>query len=89
MHVQESVPYGNWQIPIRFVPSSTGGQCAAGCHQALGYDRETPVVYQKAATPEAGPPAAVNPEPPVAPDAGQPVAPAPVPTVPKAQETQP
>ncbi len=38
-----SVPYGQWQIPIRFRPTETGGSCAAGCHRARGYDRVSPV----------------------------------------------
>lgn len=83
MHVQESVPYGTWEIPIRFVPSPTGGQCAAGCHQSLGYDRETPVVYKTAATiapPEPGPTAEAAP-----PGTGEAGAPAPTPA--KTQET--
>jgi predicted CXXCH cytochrome family protein len=43
LHIREAVPYGNWQLPINFTKSDTGGACAPGCHQELGYDRETPV----------------------------------------------
>ncbi len=40
LHVAETVPFGNWQLPINFTRTDTGGTCAPGCHQALGYDRE-------------------------------------------------
>jgi predicted CXXCH cytochrome family protein len=39
MHVRESVPYGNWKMPVKFTPTKTGGTCASGCHKALAYDR--------------------------------------------------
>ena len=35
--------FGSWKVPIGFEPTATGGSCAPGCHQVLGYDRETPV----------------------------------------------
>ena len=43
LHVRKSVPYGNWQMPINFRKTDTGGSCAAGCHKALAYDRVNPV----------------------------------------------
>ena len=42
VHIRETVPYGNWQLPINFKPTATGGSCAPGCHQAMGYDRQQP-----------------------------------------------
>ena len=39
LHLRESVPYGNWQLPINNVPTPTGGSCAPGCHRKMGYDR--------------------------------------------------
>ncbi|MCY2929300.1 MAG: hypothetical protein NTV86_07345 [Planctomycetota bacterium] len=45
MHIRESVPYGQWQMPVRYAPSATGGTCASGCHKELTYDRANPVVY--------------------------------------------
>lgn len=50
MHVRESVPYGNWQLPVKFEQSKTGGKCAAGCHKALAYDRDNPVAMDTPAT---------------------------------------
>lgn len=41
--LRESVPYGEWQIPIKYQQTPTGGSCAAGCHRARGYDRVNPV----------------------------------------------
>lgn len=38
--VAASVPFGKWTLPIRFVPTATGGGCSPGCHRPLGYDRE-------------------------------------------------
>ncbi|WP_428939542.1 cytochrome c3 family protein [Fontivita pretiosa] len=45
LHVRDSVPYGNWQMPINFTRTATGGSCAPGCHKAYSYDRENPVQY--------------------------------------------
>lgn len=39
----ESVPFGQWEIPIQFTATNTGGSCAAGCHRAYRYDRITAV----------------------------------------------
>jgi hypothetical protein len=39
MHLRESVPYGNWQMPVKYTPTKTGGYCASGCHKKLAYDR--------------------------------------------------
>lgn len=43
LHIRKSVPYGNWELPINFTRTDTGGSCAPGCHQALAYDRDNPV----------------------------------------------
>jgi len=42
-HVRESVPFGSWEIPIRFRATETGGSCAPGCHRPYRYDRTLPV----------------------------------------------
>jgi predicted CXXCH cytochrome family protein len=42
-HVRDSVPYGNWEIPINFKPTASGGSCAPGCHREATYDRVQPV----------------------------------------------
>jgi predicted CXXCH cytochrome family protein len=44
VHVRESVPYGNWQLPVNYTATATGGRCASGCHRELAYDRNNPVV---------------------------------------------
>lgn len=46
-HIRESVPYGNWHLPVGFVKSETGGSCEPGCHLPYTYDRQTPVDYKK------------------------------------------
>ena len=38
----ESVPFGKWNLPLRYVKSDTGGSCAPGCHRKYSYDRKTP-----------------------------------------------
>jgi predicted CXXCH cytochrome family protein len=40
--IAESVPFGGWQLPIRFVKTETGGGCSPGCHRPQPYDRENP-----------------------------------------------
>jgi len=42
-HVADTVPFGQWQIPINFKATDTGGSCRPGCHRAYRYDRESPV----------------------------------------------
>jgi len=42
-HIRDSVPYGNWEFPIVFKPTETGGSCAPGCHRETKYDRVNPV----------------------------------------------
>lgn len=40
--VAESVPFGKWELPLKFVKTETGGGCSPGCHRPLWYDRKTP-----------------------------------------------
>jgi len=42
-HIRDSVPFGNWSLPVGFTKTETGGQCLPGCHQMFTYDREKPV----------------------------------------------
>lgn len=35
--------FGNWKIPVRFLPTPTGATCLAGCHKPKSYDRVHPV----------------------------------------------
>ena len=45
LHLRETVPYGNWELPINYEQTETGGSCTPGCHQYKAYDRENPVDY--------------------------------------------
>lgn len=46
LHVRDTVPYGNWVMPIAFAKSETGGSCTPGCHKKYTYDRESPQLYE-------------------------------------------
>ncbi len=54
-HVADSVPFGQWKLPINFTTTPTGGSCAPGCHKPASYDRESPLLPPV-------PPAAPNPK---------------------------
>lgn len=45
----DKVRFGQWQLPIKFVKTETGGGCAPGCHKPLSYDREAAVKKPEAA----------------------------------------
>ncbi len=38
-HIRDSVPFGNWQLPINYKETSNGGSCAPGCHRPESYTR--------------------------------------------------
>lgn len=38
--MRASVPYGEWNLPIRYEPTDTGGSCGAGCHRERSYTRD-------------------------------------------------
>lgn len=40
--IAESVPFGKWNLPLKFVKTETGGGCSPGCHKPQYYDRKTP-----------------------------------------------
>lgn len=40
--IADSVPFGKWSLPLRFVKTDTGGGCSPGCHNPRYYDRKTP-----------------------------------------------
>jgi predicted CXXCH cytochrome family protein len=42
-HVAETVPFGEWALPINFEQTASGGTCLPGCHRAYGYDRDSAV----------------------------------------------
>lgn len=49
LHIRDSVPYGNWKLPLNFSRTATGGSCSPGCHQPYAYDRDKPVAIVSAA----------------------------------------
>jgi predicted CXXCH cytochrome family protein len=49
-HIRATVPYGMWELPIKFQKTETGGSCKPGCHLPFAYDRNTPVEYVKQGT---------------------------------------
>jgi predicted CXXCH cytochrome family protein len=39
-YIGQTVPFGKWQLPIKFVKTDSGGGCEPGCHEAQKYDRQ-------------------------------------------------
>ena len=46
--IRDSVPFGSWQIPIRFEQTANGGKCSTGCHLPKSYERASPAHQQAA-----------------------------------------
>jgi len=44
--IDNYIPFGDWQIPIRFMKTSSGGSCSPGCHRPYRYDRIKPEQYR-------------------------------------------
>lgn len=42
----KAVGFGDWDIPIQFTATETGGGCSVGCHRTLRYDRVKAVEQQ-------------------------------------------
>jgi predicted CXXCH cytochrome family protein len=40
--IRSTFKFGDWDAPIRFQATRTGGTCAAACHVQAAYDRDTP-----------------------------------------------
>ena len=40
--VADTVSFGQWNLPINYKQTQTGGSCAPGCHKPQPYDRVTP-----------------------------------------------
>jgi predicted CXXCH cytochrome family protein len=40
--IPEKVPFGKWDLPMKYIKTETGGSCAPGCHRSFHYDRKTP-----------------------------------------------
>jgi len=43
-HIRDSVPFGQWMLPIRYEKSPDGGKCSPGCHAPKEYHRKTDTV---------------------------------------------
>jgi predicted CXXCH cytochrome family protein len=43
-HMADTVPFGQWQMPLTFTSTQTGGRCDAACHRAATYDRVSPTI---------------------------------------------
>ena len=52
-YIRDSVPFGDWMLPIGFTKTATGGSCAPGCHKRFSYDRQNP--EEKGQRPETPP----------------------------------
>jgi len=40
--IADSVTFGKWDLPLKYVKTDTGGGCSPGCHKPQYYDRKTP-----------------------------------------------
>ena len=38
-HLRETVPFGEWQLPVGYQPTPDGGRCTPGCHLPMEYTR--------------------------------------------------
>jgi predicted CXXCH cytochrome family protein len=41
-HLRETVPFGEWQLPVGYQPTPDGGGCTPGCHLPMQYSRSKP-----------------------------------------------
>jgi predicted CXXCH cytochrome family protein len=55
VHIRNAVPYGQWELPVNYKKTATGGSCAPGCHKEYAYDRNTAVNYTAPEVAEAAP----------------------------------
>jgi len=37
--IEDKVKFGNWELPIRYIPNENGGSCFPGCHAEKTYTR--------------------------------------------------
>jgi predicted CXXCH cytochrome family protein len=40
-HIETTVPFGTWKLPIKFEKTEKGGSCSPGCHEVQKYDRQS------------------------------------------------
>ena len=45
-HLAETVPFGGWDLPLKYQLLQDGGSCAPGCHSPTEYNRVQPVSYE-------------------------------------------
>jgi predicted CXXCH cytochrome family protein len=64
--VRATLQFKQWEAPIGFRQSETGGFCLAGCHVPLSYDRQTPVPYEATIAKEMPSPVRAGNRPPIA-----------------------
>jgi predicted CXXCH cytochrome family protein len=43
LRIRESVPFGNWNMPLIYKKNENGGSCQSSCHIEYGYNRVKPV----------------------------------------------
>ncbi|MFW6038953.1 MAG: cytochrome c3 family protein [bacterium] len=63
--VRATLRFKQWEAPIGFQPTDTGGFCRAGCHVPLSYDREDPVSFDGRADKSAPQPVRAAPRAPI------------------------
>jgi hypothetical protein len=51
-HMRESVPFGQWELPVPYERRPGGGACGASCHRAEDYDRTRTAADGGARAPE-------------------------------------
>ncbi|MFZ2198482.1 MAG: cytochrome c3 family protein [Thermodesulfovibrionales bacterium] len=52
--IADKASFGNWELPLKFVKTDTGGQCSPGCHKTYSYDWKTPGKAPEITKPDAG-----------------------------------
>jgi len=40
--IPDTVVFGKWNLPLKFIKTDTGGGCSPGCHKQVFYDRKSP-----------------------------------------------
>ena len=53
-HMRESVPFGQWELPIVYAARPNGGVCGASCHHEASYDRTRPTAANELVQPPRG-----------------------------------
>lgn len=42
--IRASIPFFEWEVPLHYAKTQTGGRCETGCHGDYAYDREKPIL---------------------------------------------